>query len=124
LSELDAELGVPTDQTEVNSMCGAVAGGPDLAGIDVDTQAVVQGVVLHPDDTPVTPAYVRLLDPSGEFTAEVPVSGTGQFRFFAAPGSWTLRVLAPGAVPLDRRVVASLGAPVDLTLVLPNESDA
>ena len=34
-------------------------------------------------------AYVRLLDSSGEFTAEVPTSATGHFRFFAADGNWT-----------------------------------
>ena len=45
--------------------------------------------------SPVGGAYVRLLDSTGEFTAEVPTSATGQFRFFAAPGSWTLRALAP-----------------------------
>ena len=38
-------------------------------------------------------AYVRLLDSSGEFTAEVPTSATGHFRFFAADGNWTLRTL-------------------------------
>ena len=40
-------------------------------------------------------AYVRLLDGSNEFTAEVVTSATGQFRFFAAPGSWT--AARPGA---------------------------
>jgi uncharacterized GH25 family protein len=34
-----------------------------------------------------------LLDGGGEFTAEVVTSATGDFRFFAAPGSWTLSVL-------------------------------
>jgi len=37
---------------------------------------------------------VRLLDGNGDFTAEVVASGTGDFRFFAAPGSWTLRALS------------------------------
>ena len=31
-------------------------------------------------------AYVRLLDRTGEFTAEVPTSATGHFRFFAGAG--------------------------------------
>ncbi|WP_052201695.1 DUF1416 domain-containing protein [Mycobacterium tuberculosis] len=39
-------------------------------------------------------AFVRLLDSSDEFTAEVVASATGDFRFFAAPGSWTLRALS------------------------------
>ena len=40
--------------------------------------------------------YARLLNTSGEFVAEVPLGEDGGFRFYAAPGSWTLRVLAPG----------------------------
>jgi len=89
-------------------MCGVTAGGVSLAGVDVAKEAVVQGVVTHQGE-PVSPAYVRLLDRSGEFTAEVPTSATGQFRFFAAPGEWTLRTLAPRHEPVDRTVVAQLG---------------
>jgi hypothetical protein len=37
---------------------------------------------------------VRLLDGTGEFTAEVVASPAGQFRFFAAPGTWTVRALS------------------------------
>ncbi|MGW3246922.1 DUF1416 domain-containing protein [Streptomyces sp. NPDC001070] len=92
-------------------MCGAKAGGPDLAGIDVATETIIQGSVTR-DGEPVA-GYVRLLDGGGEFTAEVPTSATGQFRFFAAPGSWTLRALVPGAT-VDRAVVAQRG---DLTEV-------
>ena len=75
-------------------------GGLSVAGIDVTKEAVIQGRVLRGDD-PVAGAYVRLLDSGGEFTAEVPTSATGHFRFFAGDGSWTLRTLAPGA-KLDR----------------------
>jgi thiosulfate/3-mercaptopyruvate sulfurtransferase len=39
-------------------------------------------------------AYVRLLDSTGEFAAEVVTSPQGVFRFFAAPGVWTLRALS------------------------------
>jgi hypothetical protein len=59
------------------------------------------------DGEPVT-GYVRLLDGGGEFTAEVPTSATGQFRFFAAPGTWTVRALVPGAT-VDRVVAAQQG---------------
>jgi hypothetical protein len=95
-------------------MCGATAGGPDITGLDTTKEAVIQGVVTSAGQ-PVSPAYVRLLDASGEFTAEVPTSATGQFRFFAAPGSWTVRVLAPGA-SVDRSVHASLGEVTDLAI--------
>jgi hypothetical protein len=98
-------------------MCGAKAGGPTTDGIDLTDESVVQGVVLR-DGEPVAGAYVRLLDGSGEFTAEVPTSATGQFRFFAAPGSWTLRTLAPKADVVDRQVVAAKGKVADVEVVI------
>jgi hypothetical protein len=98
-------------------MCSATVGGLSLEGIDVAKETVIQGIVSR-DGQPVGGAYVRLLDGSGEFTAEVPTSATGQFRFFAAPGTWTLRTLAPGAT-LDRTVVASQGQVADVEVNLP-----
>lgn len=89
-------------------MCGAPPQDLDLTGVDLSKEAVIAGIVSR-DGAPVASAYVRLLDGSGEFTAEVPTSATGQFRFFAAPGSWTLRTLAPGAQPVDSTVVAQYG---------------
>lgn len=65
-------------------------------------QAVIQGTVSHAG-RPVGGAYVRLSVPGGRLAAEVPTSKTGTFRFFAAPGSWTLTTLAPGA-SVDRTV--------------------
>ena len=74
-------------------MCGAPAQSPTLpAGVDLSKETVIFGVV-RAGETPVPGAYVRLLDSTGEFTAEVVTSATGDFRFFAAPGEWTLSVL-------------------------------
>ena len=74
-------------------MCGGPAQSPILpAGIDLTKETVIFGVVRN-GDAPVPGAYVRLLDSTGEFTAEVVTSATGDFRFFAAPGQWTLSVL-------------------------------
>ena len=98
-------------------MCGAVAGGPSLEGVNVAAEAIVQGVVTR-GGAPVSTAYVRLLDRTGEFTAEVPVSATGQFRFFAGPGTWTLRVLSPKADAVDRVVEAAIGQVADVTIEL------
>jgi hypothetical protein len=75
-------------------MCGAPKQGGTLAGIDLDTQTVIQGQVWH-DGAAVAGAYVRLLDSTDEFTAEVVTSPEGEFRFFAAPGEWKVRSLAP-----------------------------
>ena len=98
-------------------MCGATEGGLSLEGIDVAKEAVVQGQVTH-EGEPVGNAYVRLLDRTGEFTAEVPTSATGHFRFFAAPGEWTLRTLAPGTEAVDRKVVATQGAIAEVEITL------
>jgi hypothetical protein len=98
-------------------MCGATKGGLDLKGVDIDKEAVIQGQVLRGEE-PVGGAYVRLLDSSGEFTAEVPTSATGHFRFFAAPGSWTLRTLAPKADPVDRQVVAQYGEVAEVAVTV------
>jgi hypothetical protein len=74
-------------------MCGAPAQTPALpAGIDLTKETVIYGVVAA-GGAPVPGAYVRLLDGTGEFTAEVVTSATGDYRFFAAPGEWTLSVL-------------------------------
>jgi hypothetical protein len=66
------------------------------ASVDPATASIIQGRVVRGGE-PVAAAYVRLLDATGEFTAEVVSSATGVFRFFAVPGRWTLRALAPGA---------------------------
>ena len=85
-------------------MCGAPKQGGALAGIDLSTQTVIQGQVWH-DGATVAGAYVRLLDGTDEFTAEVVTSPEGEFRFFAAPGAWKVRSLAP--VGKGERVVAA-----------------
>ena len=101
-------------------MCGATEGGLSLDGVNVAKEAVIQGQVLRADSDgqsqPVGNAYVRLLDRTGEFTAEVPTSATGHFRFFAGDGEWTLRTLAPKADPVDKRVVAATGSVAELTI--------
>jgi len=104
--------------------CGATLAGADLSGIDLNKQSVIQGVVLVegsgdsvPNGSPITVGYARLLDKNGEFTAEVPLNGQGQFRFFAAPGKWTVRILAPGATT-DRVVLAEVGTAVDISIAL------
>lgn len=98
-------------------MCGAIQGGPSLEGVDVANQAVIQGIVTR-GDQPVGNAYVRLLDRNGEFTAEVPTSATGQFRFFAAEGDWTLRTLAPKAQPVDNSVIAAKGSVAEVLVAV------
>ena len=95
--------------------CGARPGGPSLDGIDLSKQTVIQGQILRdgssdsvPNGAAVANGHVRLLDATGEFTAEVPTNAEGQFRFFASPGTWTLVVQAPGA-RVEKRVVADRG---------------
>jgi Protein of unknown function (DUF1416) len=76
-------------------MCAAPTQGQAIpAGVDVEKETVITGRVLAGDGQPVGGAFVRLLDGTGEFTAEVVASPSGDFRFFAAPGTWTLRALS------------------------------
>ena len=96
-------------------MCGATEGGLSLDGVNVAKEAIIQGQVLR-DGEPLGGAYVRLLDRTGEFTAEVPTSATGHYRFFAGDGDWTLRVLAPRAEPVDRQVRAAVGEVAEVTV--------
>jgi hypothetical protein len=102
----------------VSDGCGAPAGGVKLpAGVDLSGQAVVQGRVLR-GGAPVSPAYARLLDSSGEFAGEVTTDDDGVFRFFAAPGEWTVRVLAPGGAVGERQVQAVLGEVAELEVAV------
>jgi hypothetical protein len=68
--------------------------------------------------TAVPVGYARLLNEGGEFVAEVPLGDDGEFRFFAAPGTWTLRVLAPGGVRAERAIAADTGKVADLEVAL------
>jgi hypothetical protein len=87
--------------------CGAPAGGIS-ASAAAGSQAVVEGRVTR-EGAPVGTGYARLLGTGDEFVAEVPLGDDGGFRFFAAPGSWTLRVLAPGGLRAERPVQAGYG---------------
>jgi Protein of unknown function (DUF1416) len=76
-------------------MCSAPKQGTTLpASVDIEKETVITGRVVDDSGQPVGGAFVRLLDASNEFTAEVVASATGDFRFFAAPGSWTVRALS------------------------------
>lgn len=61
------------------------------AGVDIEKETVISGRVIDDSGQLVGGAFVRLLDASDEFAAEVVASPTGDFRVFAAPGSWTVR---------------------------------
>jgi hypothetical protein len=98
--------------------CGAPAGGTQVtAAADAGSQAVVQGKVTR-NGSAVPVGYARLLDSGGDFVAEVPLGEDGGFRFFAAPGSWTLRVLAPGNVRAEREVSADIGKVTELEVAV------
>ncbi|WP_229067857.1 DUF1416 domain-containing protein [Actinoplanes sp. DH11] len=81
--------------TNVTAGCAAPdQSAPLPSSVDLTRETVITGIVTNADGEAVGGAYVRLLDASGEFTAEVVSSPEGVFRFFAAPGSWTVRALS------------------------------
>jgi len=103
-------------------MCGAPpqeSQSQDLSleGIDVAAETIIQGTVSRGGE-PAGGAYVRLLDSSGEFTAEVVTSATGAFRFFARPGSWTVRALGPNDAKADASVEAKQGEVTETSISL------
>jgi hypothetical protein len=81
------------------------------------SQAVVQGRVTSAG-TPVPTGYARLLNADGEFVAEVPLGEDGGFTFYAAPGDWILRVLAPGGIRAERAVSADTGKITELEVAV------
>jgi hypothetical protein len=87
--------------------CGAPAGGVTITK-GIDDEAIIEGHVTR-DGAAVTTGYARLLGTGDEFVAEVPLGDDGGFRFFAAPGTWKLRVLAPGGRTASSDVEAALG---------------
>ena len=87
--------------------CGAPAGGVAVTE-NSSGEAIIEGTVST-EGTPVHVGYARLLNSDGEFVAEVPLGEDGGFRFFAAPGSWTVRVLAPGGARAEETVTADRG---------------
>ena len=91
-----------------NDSCGAPAGGVTITKDKAIKEAIIEGQVLR-DGAGLSTGYARLLGTGDEFVAEVPLGEDGGFRFFAAPGEWTLRVLAPGNVRLEQEVTADTG---------------
>ena len=105
---MSAAQGGPAQQAaEVQQGCGAPAGGAAVPA-GASGEAVIEGHVTR-GGAPLPVGYARLLNDGGEFVAEVPLGDDGGFRFFAAPGTWTVRVLAPGGVNTDETVTADYG---------------
>jgi hypothetical protein len=75
----------------------------------------VHGVLRH-DGAVLEGAYIRLVGPSGEFSAERRTDETGHFLFYPAEGSWTLEVMAPGGIRGERRIDVAPGQSVDVEL--------
>ena len=80
-------------------------------------RAVIEGVVAR-DGELLPGAYVRLLDASGDFVAEVQTDWAGRFRFYAAAGEWTLRSLASGAAVVDEPVTLGPGEVLPVEVLL------
>jgi len=80
-------------------------------------RAVIEGVVVREGEL-LPGAYVRLLDASGDFVAEVQTDWAGRFRFYCTAGTWTLRTLAPAVAPTEERLSVEPGqvAPVEVLL--------
>ena len=75
-------------------MCAAPDQSVPLpAGTELTKETVLVGGGVAAG-SPVGGAFVRLLAGRGECTAEVVASASGDFRFFAEPGTWPRRALS------------------------------
>jgi Protein of unknown function (DUF1416) len=115
-------MSATTPAAAATAQAGDGCGAPDQAAplpasVDLEKETVITGVVRAASGDTVAGAYVRLLDSAGEFTAEVVTSAAGQFRFFAAPGTWTVRALVPGAT-VDRAIVAEKGGVAEVEIAV------
>jgi hypothetical protein len=97
--------------------CGAPPGGVAVTE-NSSGEAIIEGTVSAAG-APVQVGYARLLDDGGEFVAEVPLGADGGFRFFAAPGTWTVRVLAPRGARAEETVSADRGHTTTLAVSVP-----
>ena len=71
---------------------------------------------------PVEGAYVQLIGPSGDFTAEVRTDESGRFLFYPLAGSWEVRVSLPGGSHLEKSVTLSDGQSIDVQISADNSS--
>jgi Protein of unknown function (DUF1416) len=65
---------------------------------------------------PVEGAYVQLIGPSGDFTAEVRTDESGRFLFYPVPGTWVLRGFLPGGSHLEEQIVLGEGQSFEVQL--------
>ncbi len=72
---------------------------------------------------PVEGAYVQLIGPSGDFTAEVRTDESGRFLFYPLAGSWEVRVSLPGGSHLEKSVTLTDGQSVDVQISADNGSE-
>jgi hypothetical protein len=75
----------------------------------------LNGRVLR-EGEPVGGAYVRLLGPSGEFTAELRTDDSGHFTFYPVEGAWTLIGMLPGGIQVKCSVILNTGQTAEVDL--------
>ena len=68
--------------------------------------------------TPVEGAYVQLVGPSGDFTAEVRTDESGRFLFYPVAGHWRLLGVVPGGVQVELEVDLDDGDNADVDLAV------
>ncbi|MEY4347804.1 MAG: hypothetical protein RIS43_223 [Actinomycetota bacterium] len=91
--------------------CAPIAADVEIDPAVLATQTVIAGIATK-NGQPVSTGYARLLDSSGEFVAEVPLTQKGGYRFFARPGEWTVKLLTSGD-QAQLKVTAVQGANLD-----------
>jgi Protein of unknown function (DUF1416) len=73
---------------------------------------------------PVEGAYVQLIGPSGDFTAEVRTDESGRFLFYPLAGAWEVRVSLPGGSHMEKSVTIADGQSIDVQISADDGGDS
>ncbi len=88
------------------------------AAVPAGAEVIVSGVVLGTDALPVHGGRVTLSLAGSRRIVATLTDRTGRFRASVAPGVYTVRVVAPGHEPYERRDVEARGVDVRLEVTL------
>ena len=83
----------------------------------------LHGKVRHGGE-PVEGAYVQLVGPSGDFTAEVRTDESGRFLFYPVAGVWIVRGFLPGGHRVEQPVILADGQNAEIELSDPDGEGA
>lgn len=102
-------------------LLAALSGAYSVFADQVSMDVIVSGQVIDPQSNPVANLRVQICDQNGTLIGEQVTDRDGLFRFsLPSPGTYTIRVSAPGFQQVSRTVHVAAGEPVIANVQLGN----